>query len=74
MARIKKTGVTISIQARLKRIEIWMLPRARALVTDTAFVSGRKICAATCRNSGMDVSGKNVPLRRNIGVMKRKLG
>ena len=74
MARIKKIGVTISIHARLKRIESWMLPRAKPLVTVTAFVSGRKICAATCRNSGMEVRGKNVPLRRNMGVMKRKFG
>ena len=74
MARTKKIGVIISIHARLKRMESWMLPRAKPLVTDTAFVSGRKICAATCRNSGIEVRGKNVPLRRNMGVMKRKFG
>ena len=74
MARIKKIGVTISIQARFKRMDSWMLPRARALVTATALLSGRKICAAICRIWGMDVSGKNVPLKRNMGVMKRKFG
>ena len=74
MARTKKIGVTISIHARLMRIESWMLPRARALVTDTALVSGRKICAVICRNSGMEVRGKKVPLSRNMGVMNRKLG
>ena len=74
MARTKKIGVTISIHARLNRMDSWMLPRAKPLVTATALVSGRKICAASCRNSGMDVSGKKVPLRRNMGVMNRKFG
>ena len=74
MARMKKTGVTISIHARLKRIESWMLPRARARVTFTALVSGRRTVAATCRIWGMEVKGKKVPLNRNMGVMKRKFG
>ena len=74
MARTKKNGVTISIQIRFRRMESWMLPRTRARVTATALVSGRKICAAICRIWGMDVRGKNVPLRRNMGVMKRKFG
>ena len=73
-AKTKKIGVIISIQDRLRRSESWMLPRARALVTDTALVSGRKTCAAICRNSGMDTRGKNVPLKRNIGVINKKLG
>jgi len=51
-----------------------MLLLAKDLVTVTALVSGRKTCAAICRNSGMEVKGKKVPLRRNIGVMKRKFG
>ena len=68
---IKKIGVTISIHARFRMMESWILPRAKDLVTVTALVSGRKICATTCRNSGMDVRGKNVPLKRNMGVMKR---
>ena len=74
IARIKKIDVTISIQARFRRIEIWMLPRAKDLVTATALASGNISCAATCRNSGMEVRGKNVPLKRNMGVMKRKPG
>ena len=51
-----------------------MLPRAKALVTATALVRGRRICAAICRNSGIEVKGKNVPLKRNMGVIKRKFG
>ena len=69
-----KIGVTIRIHARFNKTESCMLPLANALVTVTAFVSGRKICAAVCTNSGIDVKGKKVPLKRNIGVMKRKLG
>ena len=45
IARTKKIGVTISIHAKLVIIENWMFPKARDLVTFTAFVSGRKICA-----------------------------
>ena len=74
MDRIKKKGVTISNQARFRRRENSMLPRAKALVNATALVRGRKSWATTCRRSGIAVSGKKVPLRRNMGVMKRKLG
>jgi len=67
-------GVTIRIHARFNSTESCMFPLAKALVTVTAFVRGRKICAAVCTNSGIDVNGKKVPLKRNIGVMKRKFG
>lgn len=67
-------GVTIRSQARLKRSANSILPRANALVNATALVSGRKSCAITWRKYGMAVNGKNVPLRRNMGVMKRKFG
>jgi hypothetical protein len=50
------------------------LPRVKALVNATALVRGRKSWAITCRMLGKAVIGKNVPLRRNIGVMKRKFG
>ena len=74
MDRKKKKGVTISSQARLRKRENSTLPRAKALVNATALVRGRKSWAATCRKSGIAVKGKNVPLRRNMGVMKRKFG
>ncbi len=74
MDRTKKKGVTIMSQARLRRRANSMLPRAKALVNVTALVRGRKSWATTRRNSGMAVKGKNVPLKRNIGVMKRKFG
>lgn len=72
--RTKKKGVATRSQARLKRSANSMLPRARALVNVTALVRGRKSWAITCRKSGMAVKGKNVPLRRNMGVIKRKFG
>ena len=74
MDRIKKKGVTISSQARFRRRANSSLPSAKALVNFTALVRGRKSWAATCNNSGMAAKGKNVPLRRNIGVIKRKFG
>ena len=69
-----KMGVTIRNQARFIRSANSILPRANALVNATALVSGRKSWAITCRKSDMAANGKNVPLRRNIGVMKRKFG
>jgi len=74
MARTKKIGVIIIIQAMLKMSENCRFPRANDLVTATALESGRKICATICRIWGRDVSGKKVPLSRNIGVMKRNPG
>lgn len=71
---IKKKGVTIISHARFRRSASSILPRAKALVKDTAFVRGNKSWATTCRNSGRAVKGKKVPLRRNMGVMKRKFG
>ena len=74
MDMIKKRGVTISSQVRFRRRASSTLPRAKALVNATALVRGRKSWAITCRKSGMAVKGKKVPLRRNMGVMKRKFG
>ena len=71
---IKKRGVTTSNQARFRMRASSTLPRAKALVNFTALVRGRKSWAITCRKSGMADKGKNVPLRRNMGVMKRKFG
>ena len=72
--RTTKIGVSISIQTKLNRIEISIIPRAKDLVTITALLSGKKICATICSNSGMDDNGKKVPLKRNIGVIKRNPG
>ncbi len=74
MDKIKKKGVTISSQARFRRMTNSKLPRAKALVKATALVRGRKSWATTCKTSGIEVNGKKVPLRRNMGVMKRKFG
>ena len=74
MDRIKKIGVTMSSQARFNRMENSTLPRTKALVKVTALVRGKNNWAITCKNSGIEVNGKKVPLRRNIGVMKRKFG
>ncbi len=72
--RTKKTGVTASSQARLRSKLSSGLPKVNARANVTAWVNGRKSCAKTCREFGRAVIGKNVPLRRNMGVMKRKVG
>ena len=74
MDRTKNAGVTVTSQARLRSRDSSSLPRANARVNVTACVRGRNSWAKTCREHGKAVVGKNVPLRRNIGVMKRKVG
>ena len=74
MDSTKKKGVTISSQDRFRRRANSSLPRAKALVNLTALVRGRKSWVTICPNSGRTVKGKNVPLRRNMGVIKRKFG
>lgn len=74
MLRMKKTGVTMAIQARLISSWVSRFPRSSALVRVTVCVRGRTAFAKICMKGGSWVSGKKVPLRRNIGVMKRKPG
>ena len=74
MDRTKKTGVTASSQARLRSRVSSSLPKVSARANVTACVKGRNSCAKTCKEAGKAVIGKNVPLRRNMGVMKRKIG
>ena len=74
MDRTKKTGVTASSQARLRSRVSSSLPKVSPRANVTACVKGRNSCAKTCKESGKAVSGKNVPLRRNMGVIKRKVG
>jgi len=74
MLKTKKTGVTAAIQARLMSSDVSRFPIMRPLVRFTTCVRGRNVFAKTCMNGGRLVSGKNVPLSRNIGVMNRKPG
>jgi len=71
---MKKMGVTMAIQTRLRSSWVPRFPRSRALVRNTVCVRGRMACAKVCMKDGSWVNGKNVPLRRNIGVMNRKPG
>jgi len=74
MDRTKKIGATASSQARLKSRLSLSLPKASARANVTTCVKGRNSWAKSCKESGKAVIGKNVPLRRNMGVMKRKVG
>jgi hypothetical protein len=71
MLRKKKMGVTMAIQARLMISSISRFPRSNALDRFTVCARGRTAFAKICMDCGSWVSGKNVPLNRNIGVMKR---
>lgn len=70
----KKTGVTAAIHATLIKSVDPRLPRIRPLERFTTCVSGRTALAKSSTGAGRAESGKNVPLSRNIGVMKRKPG
>ena len=74
MLRTKKIGVTAAIQTRLMSSDDSRFPIIRPLERSTTCVRGRNAFAKTCMNGGRLVSGKNVPLSRNMGVMNRKPG
>jgi len=74
MDNTKKNGVTTSNQARFRSNVSSSLPKTSPRANVTACVKGRNSFARICREAGRAVNGKNVPLRRNMGVMKRKVG
>jgi len=70
----KKKGVVTKSQDRLSSSVALNLPTAKALVIVTAWNKGKNTLATACASAGSTVTEKNVPLRMNIGVMKRKDG
>jgi hypothetical protein len=74
MLKTKKMTVAAAIQTRLMSGDDSRFPVIRLLERLTTCVRGRNAFAKTCMNSGRLVRGKNVPLRRNMGVMNRKPG
>jgi len=71
---MKKTKVTAKIHARLSSRDTSSGPSINALVRLTACVRGRIACATICTGLGRIVKGKNVPDKRNIGVINRNPG
>ena len=72
---MKRISEMVSIHARLKiRRLLLRFARVRARVMLTTCVSGSAVSARYWRGSGSSFSGKNVPLKRNIGVMNRNVG
>ncbi len=51
-----------------------MWPSAKPRVIVTAWTSGKKASDKYCIDTGKIENGKKVPLKRNIGVMKRYTG
>jgi len=74
MAKTKKKGVVTKNQKRLSKRVTLSLPIANALVSATAWAKGKNKLAITCTPVGRTDIEKNVPLKMNIGVMKRKEG
>lgn len=72
--RTKKRMVARMIQVRLYRNRGEGEERVSDRVMITSCVSGRNTTAKTCTVGGSTVNGKNVPEKRNMGVMKRKDG
>jgi len=74
MDKTKKKGVVTKNQERLSSRVQLSLPTINALVSATAWVNGKNMLATICAVAGRLVMEKNVPLKMNMGVMKRKDG
>jgi len=74
MDKTKNTGVTTSNQARLRSKFGSSFPRVSARFSATMCVRGKNSCDMIWMVCGSALSGKNVPLMRNMGVMKRNEG
>lgn len=74
MDKTKNTGVTTSNQAKLRSKFSSSFPRVSARFSATVCVRGKNSCDIIWIVCGSTVTGKNVPLMRNIGVIKRKEG
>ena len=74
IASIQKRIVTPSIHSRLQSGLKAEMPIVRYLSMLTMWVRGRTATAMSWIGPGRSVRGKKVPLKRNIGVMKRKIG
>ena len=82
MLTIKKNIVTAIIHAKLTRISAdefkprmgSRCPETSPLVRFTTWVSGKTTMAVPCAAIGREVKGKNVPLKKNMGVRNRNEG
>jgi len=72
--KIKKNGVVTKNQERLSNRVALSVPTVNALVSATAWVKGKNTLPTICASTGRIVMEKNVPLKMNIGVIKRKDG
>ena len=70
----KKKGVVTRNHARSSSKVMFSPPAVSARVSVTECVNGKKMFAKVCNSTGSAVSGKNVPLNMNIGVMNKKAG
>ena len=74
MDKTKKIKVVTRTQARLNSREASKIPSVSPRIIFTVCVKGRKSSAIIWVGRGSEDSGKNVPLNKNIGVIRRKAG
>ena len=70
----KNIEVATKIHNRLVIIEKSYIPNVNALFIMTICAKGNIARATYWTANGKTVIGKNVPLNKNMGVIKRKLG
>ncbi len=71
---IKRISVTADNQARLGSMETEIMFSVKERNTMTTWASGSRARAISWMKAGSSESGKKVPLKRNMGVINRKLG
>src|SRR5512133_3339339 len=74
IAAMQQRTVTIMIHPRCSNITGVTAARVNILVIATRWVSGSRASARYWSAGGRSVSGKNVPEKSVIGVMKRNAG
>jgi len=70
----QKIAVTAAIHAKLRRIVHERAGSVSIRMMATRCVSGSRARAMYWRKTGISVSGKNVPEKSAMGVMKRNAG
>lgn len=71
---ISKIILANRIQVISNNRDVASVPNVSDLITFTMCVSGKKAMAKYCTGTGRALRGKNVPLKRNIGVMNNSIG
>jgi hypothetical protein len=74
IAAMQQIIVTTTIHTRCSSMTGEIVASVNILIIATRWVSGSRVSAMYWRAAGMSVSGKNVPEKSAMGVMKRNAG